>query len=371
LLGTPNFTYSFGDTTKPYVGYPVDPSLQIGLDANNGLKGARVSVQAADRTLRTPYVQNWFFGVQRELMGTVMEANYIGSAGHKLFNSINLNRFNGDLLATGIFRGLNPSFSSINVLQSTSNSIYHGMTLSIKHVFHAGYSIQGNYTFGKAIDDTDGETGGTSWQNAWNRSNERALAGFDVRQRVNIAGLWDLPFFKGANHARFVRSVIGGWQLSGIGIFDSGTPMTPSNGAAFKLDATKTINLGGDYNADNTGGDRPNATAAQVLTRGWTRQQLLTGIFPTSVFSAPAPGQDGNVGRNTFRGPGFAQVDLSLTKSFKLGERVSAMLRVDAFNAFNRVNLSNPSLDLNSTNFGKSTGQNAARLFQAGFRLRF
>src|SRR2546430_6611349 len=54
------------------------------------------------------------------------EVNYIGSAGHKLFNSVKLNRFAGDLLANGVFHGLNPSFSSINMIQSTSNSIYHG-----------------------------------------------------------------------------------------------------------------------------------------------------------------------------------------------------------------------------------------------------
>lgn len=371
LLGTPSFTYGFGDTSKTYVGYPVDPSLQLGLDANNGLKGARVSMQAADATLRTPYVQNWFVGVQREVRGTVIEANYMGSAGHKLFNDINLNRFAGDLLATGTFHGLNPSFSSITVIQSTSNSIYHGMTLSAKHAFHQGYTLQGNYTFGKAIDDTDGETGATSWQNAWNRRAERALAGFDVRHRVNIAGLWDLPFFKGSNQPKVVRSAIGGWQLSGIGIFDSGTPMTPSNSAAFRLDATKTINLGGDYNGDNTGGDRPNAPITPVKTSSWTRQQLLNGIFAASVFPVPAPGQGGNLGRNTFRGPGFAQVDLALSKNFKLGERLSAMLRADALNVLNRVNLNNPSLDLNSANFGKSTSQNTARLFQLGFRLRF
>src|SRR5207249_1865116 len=145
----------------------------------------------ADPTLRSPYVQNWFLGVQRQVLRTtVVEVNYIASAGRHLFNSINLNRYAGDLLATGTFHGLNPSFSSINMIQSTSNSIYHGMTVSVKHVFQRGLSMQGNYTFGKAIDDTDGETGTTGWQDAWNRRAERALAGFDVRRRVNFGGLW-------------------------------------------------------------------------------------------------------------------------------------------------------------------------------------
>jgi len=370
LLGTPNFTYSFGDTSKPYVGYPVDPILQIGLDANNGLKGVRVSMQAADYTLRTPYIQNWFLGVQRELMGnTVLEVNLIGSAGHKLFNDINLNRFAGDLLATGTFHGLNPSFSSISIIQSGSNSIYNGMTVSLKHVFQKSFTLQGNYTLGKAIDDTDGETGSTGWQDAWNRKAERGLAGFDVRNRVNIVGIWEMPFFKGSNN--LVHRVLGGWLLSGIAIMDSGTPISVTNSAAYKLNAAKTANAGGDYNADGSGGDRPNAPLTTVQTVGFSRQAFLTGVLPASDFPAPGLGMDGNLGRNAFRGPGFLQIDGALDKNFKIGERVNATLRGEALNLPNRVNLQNPSMDLNSVNFGKSTSQYTARIFEVSLRIRF
>jgi hypothetical protein len=369
LLGTPNFTYSFGDASKPFVGYPVDPILQVGLDPNNGLKGARVSLQAADPTLRTPYIHNWFLGIQREVArGTVVELNYIGSAGHHLFNDINLNRFDGDLLATGTFHGLNPSFSSISMIQSTSNSIYHGMTASVRHVFKS-LTLQGNYTFGKAIDDTDGETGATSWQNAWNRAAERGLAGFDVRNRINIVGIYQLPFFR-TGHT-LAHNVIGGWELAGISIFDTGTPLTVTNSAAFRFNATKTANVGGDYNADGNGGDRPNAPLTAVPTSGYSRSQFLSGILPASIFPAPALGADGNLGRNVFRGPRFMQLDLALDKNFHLVERVTATLRADCLNAPNHVNLQSPSMDLNSVNFGKSTGQYTARLFQVSMRVRF
>ena len=370
LLGTPNFTYSFGDTSKPYVGYAVDPTLQIGLDANNGLKGVRVSMQGADPTLRTPYIQNWFLGIQRELPGnTVLEVNYIGSAGHKLFNDINLNRFTGDLLATGTFHGLNQSFSSLTIIQTGSNSIYNGMTASLKHVFQKAFTLQGNYTFGKAIDDTDGETGSTAWQDAWNRKAERALAGFDVRHRLNIVGVWEMPFFKSGNN--FAHRVLGGWLMSGVAIMDSGTPVNVTNSAAFKLNATKTANTGGDYNADGSGGDRPNAPTTSVETVGFSRQQFLTGVLPVADFPAPGLGMDGNLGRNVFRGPGFAQVDVGLDKNFKVGERVNVTLRGEALNIANRPNLQNPSMDLNSVNFGKSTSQYTARLFQVSLRIRF
>ena len=90
-----------------------------------------------------------------------------------------------------------------------------------------------------------------------------------------------------------------------------------------------------------------------------------------SAFPAPLPGQDGNLGRNTYRGPGFAQTDLSLAKEFNITERVKAKLRADAFNAFNRVNLNNPVVDLSNANFGKSTGTNTARMIQLGLRINF
>jgi len=80
---------------------------------------------------------------------------------------------------------------------------------------------------------------------------------------------------------------------------------------------------------------------------------------------------DGTLGRNTFRGPGFAQIDASLNKQFRVTERVSAELRFDVFNALNRVNLNNPSADLNSATFGRSTSALDPRQFQAGIRVRF
>ncbi|HJZ98287.1 MAG TPA: TonB-dependent receptor [Candidatus Solibacter sp.] len=364
------FTYSLGDPSKPFAGYPVDPALKLGLDEHNGIKGARVGLTAVDPRLRTPYVYNWFFGVQREVSKIVVEANYIGSAGHHLFNSVNLNRYAGDLL-DGIFNGFNQSFSNISMIQSTSNSIYHGATLSVKRSLGSGLMLQGSYTYGKAIDDTDGETGTTSWQNAWNRRAERGLAGFDVRHRLNLVGVWNMPFFKQKGSMPVAHWLLGGWQLSGLAIFDNGTPLTVTNGAAFRFDSTGKLNVGGDFNADNTGGDRPNAPTTQIQTSGWSKQQFLNGIMPASAFGTPAPGQDGNLGRTTYRGPGFAQTDLSLAKGFSLTERLRMNFRADAFNAFNRVNLSNPSMDLSSTNFGKSTGTNTARLFQLGLRLSF
>jgi hypothetical protein len=339
--------YSLGDPTKPYLGYPLDTALQLGLDANNGIKGARVALRAVSPDLDTSYVHNWFLGVQRDIgRGLVIEANYIGSAGRRLYNAANVNRFRGDLL-DNLFQGLNPSFSSINFIESTSSSIFHGGTIQVRKPFSRGFMLQSAYTFGKAIDDADDLVGITNYQDISNR-------------RLNIAGVWDLPFLSRGNG--LAGKLLGGWKLAGTAILQTGNPMTVTTGAPWPL---------GDYNADGVNGDRPNPPASGVKQSGWERSEFQSGIFRASDFPLPQPGTNGFLGRNTFRGPGYAQVDLSLSKAFPITEKITSHLRVDAFNALNRVNLNNPTLDLSNNNFGRSTSSFTPRILQLGLRVTF
>ena len=159
FFGTP-FTYSLGELGKPYNGYPVDPALRLGLDERNGIRGARVDISGAvDPNLVSPYVHNWFLGLQRSIWGgMVVEANYLGSAGHHLHNVVNVNRYAGDLL-DGRNDGFNPSFASLTLVQSTSNSIYHGGTLQVRRPFGQGFTLSGAFTYGKSISDTDSAVG--------------------------------------------------------------------------------------------------------------------------------------------------------------------------------------------------------------------
>jgi hypothetical protein len=127
----------------------------------------------------------------------------------------------------------------------------------------------------------------------------------------------------------------------------------------------------GDYNADGSGGDRPDRPADNIKQSGWSNAEYLAGIFRASDFPTPALGRNGNLPRNAFRGPGFVDVSLSLSKRFTVNGRWTGEVRLDAFNALNRVNLSDPVMDLSSTTFGRSTSQLSPRAFQAGVRLRF
>ncbi len=355
-----SFTYSLGDVSQPYLGYPVDPGLQLGLDERNGIKGARVTLSAVDPSLKTPNVHNWFVGIQRELPGRwIAEVNYTGSSGHNLMATYNSNRYAGDML-DGRFDGINPSFGTIREIETASNSSYHGLNTRIRREFRGGLLFQGTYTFGKAIADVD--DGGTTnvYMDANNHSLDRSVTGYDVRHQFSMLGVWELPFLRG--NRSWAGWLLGGWLLSGFTTLQTGMPINIANNAAWPV---------GDYNADNNSLDRPNAPAESIARGGYDRSSFLTGLFPASAFPVPVRGTNGNLGRNVFRGPGFAQTDLSLSKRFRITERFAAQLRVDSFNAFNRVNLNNPVTDLSNNNFGRSTSADTPRVYQLGLRLEF
>lgn len=359
-LGTPNFTYSLGDVSKPYYGYPVDSVLKVGLDEHNGIRGVRVAIRAIDNNFNNPYAHNWFLGYQRALSGSlVLETAYVGSAGHHLVNITDVNRYNGDLL-DGRVDGYNPSFSQINLAETNSNSVYHAASIMVQKRFSRGFSFNANYTYGKVLTDAEAEQDVTNFYDVDNRRRDRSLASFDVTQRVAFTGVWELPFLRAC--ASWYCKVAGGWQLSGYGILEQGRPMNVYTDAAYP---------NGDFNADGTRFDRPNAPAESVKRSGFSKQEFLNGVFRVADFPRPATGTLGDLGRNTFRGPGFARVDAALTKTFPLHESVTANLKLESYNAFNHANFNAPTTNLNNNNFGKVTAADAGRVYQVSLLIRF
>ena len=359
FFGTPQFTYSLGDPTKPYLGYPVDPALRTGLDSRNGVVGARVNLTTVDPNLKSPYAHNWFVGVRREIgLGIVADANYVGSAGRNLHNAYNNNRYVGDLI-DGRFDGFNPSFGTITFVTSTSRSNYHGATLQLKRRFgrvHAAGRVHVRPGDGRCRSrgGLDGIPG--------RGQHTRRLGAGGLRRDAQAGDRRALGAALFRNGTGITRTLLGGWQLAGSSILQSGNPLNVVNNGAFPR---------GDYNADGSGGNRPNAPADTVKQSGWSIDKYCSGIFLASDFPAPAQGQNGNLRRNAFRGPGFIDVSLSLSKKFTVSQRFTGEFRLDAFNALNRVNLADPAINMSSTNFGRSTSQLTPRTFQAGVRLRF
>jgi hypothetical protein len=289
----------------------------------------------------------------------IIEAAYVGSAGHHLVNITDINRYNGDLLDNRL-DGYNPSFSQINFAQTNSNSSYHGFTLMTQKQFSRGFSFNVNYTYGKVLTDAEAEQDVTNFYDVDNRRRDRSYASFDVPQRVAFTGVWELPFLRGCSS--WLCKAAGGWQLSGYGIFEQGRPLNVFTDAAYP---------NGDFNADGTRFDRPNAPAESLKRSGFTKREFIDGVFRVADFPRPATGTLGNLGRNAFRGPGFARVDASLMKTIQMSERINANLRLESFNALNRANFNAPITNMNNNNFGKVTSADAGRAYQVSLVLRF
>jgi hypothetical protein len=174
-----------------------------------------------------------------------------------------------------------------------------------------------------------------------------------------MSGLWDLPI---RFEHRAVNSLLGGWSLNGIVSLWSGFPMTITSG----VDNART----------GTGNQRADLVGDPYFSGDRTRDQQIAEWLSKAAFRTGGAtlGTFGNLGRNVFRGPGYASLDLGLFKRFTIGERLNALLRFEAFNALNRVNLQGPTsgnLAQNSGNFLRTTGAEDPRILQFALRLTF
>ena len=206
----------------------------------------------------------------------------------------------------------------------------------------------------------------------------RTLSDFDVRQKLAFSVLWELP--RPNSSSAFLNKFLSRWQLADVTILQSGSPFSVWTSAPFEpvYNASGVIigNSGGDYNADGGDYDFPNTPAFGNSKSGLSRSDYIKGIFTASAFPVPALGQEGNLGKTTFIGPGFANSDFSIFKNTKIPwfvgkEGADLQFRGEFFNVFNRVNLTQVDGDLVDPTFGTSTGTYAARNIQFSLRLTF
>jgi hypothetical protein len=372
--------FALGTSSSPPYGFPIPPGIQTGLDERNGLLNGRATVTVADPNLKASYSQNWFFGIQRALSNNwVVEANYIGSVGRRGYVRYNVNRFPGDkIINQGNFTGLQPGFQDIIYGQSRESSSYNGGTLAVKKRYTRGFSFDAAYTIGKAVDYTSRLDGG-NYRDPFDPRGMRGLADFDIRQRLVFSTVWQLP--SPQSDSALLRGFLGGWQVTNITILQSGSPFTVFCDDTFRpvFDANNNVigNTGCDFNADGFNNDVPNQPTSGNSLSGLKRSDYLTGIFTNTVFPLPEFPNVGDLGRNTYFGPGYYNTDFSLIKNTKIpwmvgNEGANMQWRFEFFNLFNRVNLTNPSGQMNNpSRFGRSFTAYGARNIQFALRISF
>ena len=338
---------------------PVGFGPGVSIFGNATAPSSPFAIYAVDLNLRTPYIQNYNLNVQHELRpGMVAQVGYVGSQGRKLFRVRDINQASPappppagtpTAVATAMLQarrplsGQFPQFSFINYLETSANSNYNALQASLKQRLSRGLNFSVAYTYSKSIDDASngifsGTRGVSFPQNSFNLAAERAVSVFDQKHRFMTNVTYDLDFLSSVLGS-LPKSLTGGWQVGGIYTGASGLPITP---------------FLGNSNVSGTGelNDRPNLigdprSGAQRDAANW---------FNRAAFAAPAPGTFGSSGRNTIIGPRLHIVDLSVGKVTKINDRFSAQFRAEAFNLFNRANLSLPQVDFSSlSTFGTIT----------------
>lgn len=224
--------------------------------------------------------------------------------------------------------------SSVTALDDGATSTYNALLLSVQHRLASHFTVLGNYTWGHCIADPVTTLLNASYTNPNDRNFDRGnCGGIDIRHNVNISAVLQSPVY--SNH--IVRAIAGSWQLSPIFGFRTGSYFTATTGA--------------DNALNDVAGQRPN----QILPDTACVSQRPNCWLSPSAFSAPAPGTFGSSGANSLLGPGYVQVDVSLSRRFTTFEKQSLEFRADAFNLLNHPNFSIPVTTLNSANFGQIT----------------
>jgi hypothetical protein len=323
-----------------------------------------------------PNTQQWNLTLQRELgKRWVLEVGYVGTRGIHLREtrdaiqsvdasaahpftvtdtSGNSYQITTNTFANAIARtptpGLN-GYSGYQIFANDAYSTYHALQATASRRWGQNY-LQAAYTFSKNIDATS--TGNTAFNTAYNdQSNinaSRGISDFNRPHRLSVSYVYELPFFAHATGAK--QALLGNWALSGVTIFQSGTPFSifdSSAGTAF-LGQGSTPLLGASL--------APGASIASGLTGGDIHQRITNGYLNPSAFT-PAPQLYpaqcptdpnfcttgfGDLGRNLYHGPFQQNWDASFIKYFKIGERQEVRFTADFFNIWNHTNFANPTV---------------------------
>ncbi len=360
-------SYAFG-TSNDIDSFPANTAIIQSLDPNTNLPTVGgVEIWGTPRNVRNAYVYTFSLESEYSLpwhfAGTL---GYQGSSGHKLIRIVNQNF---------IFTPTNPAIFATFFPTPDVNSNFHALNTRLVRRFAQGFEFVFSYRWSKSIDtlSSEGPGFGTNQTFPADLRLERGPSDFDATHQVLFNGLWDLPIFRNRND--WIGRAFGGWHIDSVFQFHTGFPWTPISFASCSSLPTGVVVCPG----------RPKGVLKTPLG-GNDNDAFLRpgGNFPGGgplFFDVTGgPGLPG-IGRNSFRGPRFTNVDFSLAKETRLpnlpvlGEGAKIDFRANFFNAFNKLNLvpfgfSTPSTDIgNATFFGRAQRGLSGRVIE--FQARF
>jgi len=309
----------------------------------------------------------------------------------------------------------NPNMGILDLLGNLGESNYNALQVELRRRFSGGLLLQANYTFQKTLDNispgnpginSEDQTRVAAFLDNQNQHLDYGRADFDQTHVFNLNAVYDLPFGKGKsflnNGSGAVDRLMGGWQLGGILRINTGTPLTivdprgTLNRVGRAANQTAVTDLTNAQISDLVGIFNQNGVVyyinpSVINSDGRGAAAFGQPAFPGEVFFDNGPGQFGTLARSTINGPLFTQLDMSLTKSIRINERMRFQIRADAFNVLNHTNFltgiltpglnlngtSNTIFNVNSPTFGQITeantigGSGLNRIIQVAGRFEF
>ncbi|HTD21043.1 MAG TPA: TonB-dependent receptor [Terriglobales bacterium] len=305
---------------------------------------------ASTTTIRNPfrrgYINSFNFMVQQEWKGLVLETGYVGARAIRPLVNMNVNASPpgtgsaGGLLSVAL--GANYT-GNINAEVPFKNNYYDSMQTKITRRFKQGSTAGFVWTWSKTTDYQGNEELAAlkfPYPTYWGRN--RAVADFDRTHNIKIYGLLLPPFGKGQRWAQsgVGNWLLGGWQISPVISRLTGLPFTVTSGGSLNANGSiQTADLVGQFHLTN---GRPLPTGQTCAQSDPTCHFFDASAFAAPLITSAATAHYGNTGRNQFRGPGYFEMDLSVSRAFKLTERFTLQLRADAFSLTNTPHFANP-----------------------------
>ena len=363
----PNIPFSFQlntpvpvELTNPHL------ALTSGAAAALPINPASITGLAIDQ-YNQPASYQWSIGVQRQLGArSVLGIAYVGNTNRFQNDEREINlpteSYLGALIGGANYNtapGLPYSgFHSIDLSTNEANSHYNGLQVDLSSQVGHDLTLRAFYTLSHTIDPTTGGNGGGDLANVSNPYAgwlyDVGPGGYDRLHNFSVNFVYDIPILRHSEN-RFAKTLIGGWELSGIVTMTSGLPVNPQ------------------LTGGQAGQGLPNATNRPDQVASVSYPKTVSEWFNTAAFAAPAVGAWGDAGHNSLRGPGRHNWNISLFKSFVLSESRGSRfeLRVETFNTWNHTEFNQVSNGLGSSNFGQVTSAFDPRIFQLGGKIYF
>lgn len=357
----------------------VDMGYPAGLTNPDQFNPLASNISYMPRDIRTGYVQNWFFSIQREIVPSlVIDLAYVGNRSNKLILFADYNQARpqnpGETLSIQARRPIQ-QFAGITLTCPCGWANYNAFQAKIEKRFSSGLSFLNSFTWSKALDNAgqaledQGQGNRSSPQNYYDLASEKGPSGYDQRLNNTLSVVWEVPVGRGrrvgSDMNGFLDAVIGGWQVSAINTTASGEPLN----VLWSPTAAGQVS---DISADWRGAIsyRPNLIGMAKLSESERTNKIMylnraafTGATPDAPF--------GNVGRNAIYGPSQFQLDANVQKNFRFTERFNLQFRSEFFNLLNQTNFRPPVGNWSAANFGLFTQTYAPRQIQFALKLMF